>query len=147
MFNCDNKNNYDCKNLFELEKLISSKLEDEFQFRIPVLIKAKEDLIEIIENNPFKNNSNIKNQHFTMTSKNISENRIEELYNYKENLNKTGKNPNNDEFIIINNTIYLLCPNGYHKTKFHNNFFEKKLAISCTSRNLRTINKMIELSS
>lgn len=81
-----------------------------------------------------------------MASNSISENKVKELYNYKKNLNKTGKNPNNDEFIIINSTIYLFCPKSYYETKFHNNFFEKKPDISCTSRNLRTINKMLELS-
>ncbi|MGL6298310.1 MAG: DUF1697 domain-containing protein, partial [Methanobacteriaceae archaeon] len=54
IFKCGNNSEYSCENLFELENLISSNLEEEFNFKIPVLIKTKEDLIEIIENNPFK---------------------------------------------------------------------------------------------
>ena len=40
-----------------------------------------------------------------------------------------------DKYIISKREIYLFLPNGYGRTKLNNNFFEKKLDISATTRN------------
>lgn len=47
---------------------------------------------------------------------------------------------------LINNVIYIHCPNGYGKTKLSNNMIEKKLNVSATSRNLKTVVKLCELA-
>ena len=52
-----------------------------------------------------------------------------------------------DEFQLIENAIYLYCPNGYGNTKLNNNLFEKKLKIATTTRNWNTISKLVELSN
>jgi uncharacterized protein (DUF1697 family) len=38
-------------------------------------------------------------------------------------------------------------PNGYGRTNLNNNFFEKKLGISATTRNWRTVNKLVDIVS
>ena len=43
-------------------------------------------------------------------------------------------------------TIYLYLPNGYGRTKFNNNFFEKKLRVSATTRNWRTVNSVYDIA-
>jgi uncharacterized protein (DUF1697 family) len=47
-----------------------------------------------------------------------------------------------DEFIINNICTYVYTPRGYGKTKLTNTFFENKLKISATTRNLNTLNSI-----
>jgi uncharacterized protein (DUF1697 family) len=46
---------------------------------------------------------------------------------------------NEDDFQLKNREVYLFCRNGYGTTKLSNNFFEKKLNITATTRNWKTI--------
>jgi uncharacterized protein (DUF1697 family) len=49
-----------------------------------------------------------------------------------------------DRFIISNKEAYLYCPNGYGRTKYSNDFFEKKLGVTATTRNLETVNALLQ---
>jgi uncharacterized protein (DUF1697 family) len=51
-----------------------------------------------------------------------------------------------DEFILKGKEIYLHCPDGYGRSKLNNNFFEKKLKVTATTRNWRTVNELIKLA-
>lgn len=52
-----------------------------------------------------------------------------------------------DQFQVVGNTVYVFCPHGYGRTKLHNGFFESKLKTQATTRNWKTIHKLIELAS
>ena len=41
--------------------------------------------------------------------------------------------------------VYLYCPNGYGKTKLSNTFIEKKLGVTATTRNWKSVLKLCEL--
>jgi uncharacterized protein (DUF1697 family) len=51
-----------------------------------------------------------------------------------------------DEFAHWGKVIYNYCPNGYGNTKLTNTFFEKKLTLTATSRNLKTITELLVLA-
>ena len=51
-----------------------------------------------------------------------------------------------DRFNIIGSTVYLYCPNGYGQTKLTNTFFENKLKVRATTRNWKTVKKLLELA-
>jgi uncharacterized protein (DUF1697 family) len=51
-----------------------------------------------------------------------------------------------DEFRVASREIYLHFPNGYGRTKLNNTFFEKKLAVPATTRNWRTVTKLVDLA-
>ena len=50
-----------------------------------------------------------------------------------------------DEFSVIGQTIYLSCPNGYGNTKLSNSFFENKLKVKATTRNLKTCSELFRI--
>lgn len=50
-----------------------------------------------------------------------------------------------DKYIIKGKYIYLHCPNGYGNTKLTNSLFEKKLKITATTRNWKTVLKLREM--
>ena len=43
--------------------------------------------------------------------------------------------------------VYLHCPDGYGDSKLINSFWEKKLGVAATTRNWRTVNKLLEMAS
>jgi len=68
-----------------------------------------------------------------------------EIKDLKLNLNFNTKNKY-EKISISLVTIYLYLPNGYGRTKFNNNFFEKKLRVSATTRNWRTVNSVYDIA-
>ncbi|MNR52609.1 hypothetical protein D3C85_1724770 [compost metagenome] len=50
-----------------------------------------------------------------------------------------------DEYHVKGLTVYLLIRKNYGESKFSNNFIEKKLGVSATTRNWETVNKLIQL--
>jgi uncharacterized protein (DUF1697 family) len=54
---------------------------------------------------------------------------------------------NGDEFQVFDKEIYLFCPNGYGRTKFSNSFFERKLSVSATTRNWKTVKALFEIAN
>ncbi|MVZ65145.1 DUF1697 domain-containing protein [Sphingobacterium sp. DK4209] len=50
-----------------------------------------------------------------------------------------------EEFLCTEKHIYYYLPNGAANAKLSNSFFEKKLKIKATGRNINTVNKMLNL--
>jgi uncharacterized protein (DUF1697 family) len=125
-----------------IEDAIVSEIFKQFEHDVHVLVLTKDKLTTIFNSNPFltKNPTiNISKLHVTFlnTEPDISNKHdIEALVIESE-----------DEFIIHKNSVYLHCPNGQAKTKLTTNLFEKKLKSPATTRNWKTISKLVELSS
>jgi uncharacterized protein (DUF1697 family) len=51
-----------------------------------------------------------------------------------------------DTYEIAGSEVYIHCPNGFGKTLFSNNFFEKHLQTVATTRNWRTVQTLLSLS-
>ncbi len=50
-----------------------------------------------------------------------------------------------EQFSIVDQQVYLLCPNWYGTTKLSNNFLERKLKVSATTRNWNTVCQIGEI--
>lgn len=124
-----------------IEQLIIKEIEKKFGYSIKVLVITKTHLTTIFESNPFleRENTDVTKLYVTLLNKQPDIKRIEQI----EQLKTT----NQDTFVIIDKTVYLHCPIGYGRTKLNNNLFERKLNVDATSRNWRTISKLIELSN
>ncbi len=122
-----------------LENLIQKKISGKFGFQVPVMVKNRDEIINVLENNPFvsKRKEDITKLHVTFLSDEpdeVSINKIE-----KEKFKP-------DEFIVSSSTVYLFCPNGYGRTKLTNNFFENKFHVVATTRNWKTVNELNRLA-
>jgi len=40
----------------------------------------------------------------------------------------------------------VYCPNGYGNTKINNTFFENKLKVTATTRNLKTVKELVRIA-
>jgi len=123
-----------------LGKRIALKIFDTFSINVPVLILSVEELKYILQNNPFINDPAKDSAfiHLTFLSAIPERTDIEKL---------TSKNYLPDEFKWMDNVIYLYCPNGYGKTRLTNTFFESKLKITATTRNIKTANELLLIST
>ncbi|KZX14902.1 hypothetical protein MBCUT_18550 [Methanobrevibacter cuticularis] len=127
-----------------IEKLIENNLKKDFGYDVYCIVKTQKDLINLIDNNPFKENPS-KFLYFTLLSEKPKDSLIDEINN--ELSKYEGSNRENrldDKFLIDSNEIYLLC-DKYGRTKFNNNYFESKLNTVATTRNWNTVNKLIAM--
>ncbi len=122
---------------------IASKIEKAifktYNFEVPVVVITANDIKQAVESNPFLNNEAVSNNQLHLTF-------LQGIPN-SEYLVKIASYPTgSDQFIIKNRVIYLCCQDKYHKSKLSNNFFETKLKVSATTRNWKTVLKLLELS-
>lgn len=126
----------------KLEQTIKTAIKNQFGYTINLLVLTKQELETVFYNNPFI----VKNTEIDITKLYVS------LLNTAPDLNKISEIKafivnSDDEFIITEKRIYLYLPNGSAKTKLTNNLFEKKLKTVATTRNWKSITKLIELSN
>ncbi len=124
----------------EIAQKISNALFQHFKCDIPVLILEKEELKWAYNLNPFIQDeaTDISKLYITFLESLPNKNRVIDL--------ETKPLNTIDFFKISTKFVYLYCNNGYGKTKLNNRFFEKKLNTNATTRNWKTIAKLIELS-
>ncbi len=120
----------------ELSSIISQKIKDHFGFDVTVIIRTKEEINKVIDNTPFVN-KDINKLGVVFLSGTPTLSPTEEINKHKDD---------SEEFFISGKEIYLYLPNGFGRTKLSNNFFERKLKLSATSRNWRTVIKLVEIA-
>ena len=122
-----------------LQKRIAEQIEQGLALSVPLLVLEEEYLKMVSESNPFAKREGIDltKLHVTFLSVEPDKEKIVKIEPEKYLP---------DEFIIIEKVIYLICPDGYGRTKLHNNFFESKLKVDATTRNWKTVNALVELA-
>ena len=119
-----------------LEKSIKMSIFDHFGFDVPILVKTKDQLEKIFNDCPFPEDKKV-NSYFAMLSEAPDKELVDEA---------SKKVYLNEEFIILKDCIYFYCANGYGNAKFNLSYFEKKLNVNATSRNYKTMVKLLSLS-
>lgn len=120
----------------EIAELISKKIKKVFKYEVPVILKTKKELKEIIAGNPFIINSTIETKKLYVAYLNQT---LKETKKIKE------FDFGNDVYKVVNDIVYLKYAIGAGKTKLTNNIIEKKLDVIATTRNWRTTCKLLEL--
>src|SRR5947199_4099223 len=123
----------------ELTRTIEAKIQRDFGFTVPVLIKTSKELAQIVHDNPLLKvkGIDVSKLHVTFLSNappKTAANALEDLATTRE------------RFRILNREIYLYCPDGYGKSKLTNNIIEKKFSLVATTRNWRTVNALLKMA-
>lgn len=122
----------------DLEVILETSILKRFGFEVPVIVRNLEELEKSVNRNPFyTQNVDIDHLYLTFLKEGPTNENLEKLqsFNYEP-----------DKFEIEKNEIFIYCEGKYHLTKLSNNFFEKKLKVGATTRNWKTILKLLELS-
>lgn len=125
----------------KLEQSITHAIKNQFSYTINLLVLTKKELETVFNNNPFI----IKNAEIDIAKLCVS------LLHTEPDLDNIPKiealiSDSDDKFILVEKRVYLYLPTGSAKTKLTNNLFEEKLKTVATTRNWKTITKLVELS-
>ncbi len=123
----------------KLAATIAKEIKSVFTFDVPTIVKNIDELKQIIANNPFtKDNKKLTEfLHVTFLA----------TAPVKANVDSNAKlHFADDAFAIIDNAVYLYCPNSYSSSKLTNGFFENKLKVIATTRNWKTCNELVSIA-
>ena len=115
----------------EVQDQISQLIKDKYGYEVPSFAYSTKDWKNILKKCPYEEGD--KKIYFTF---------LDQVPEAKE---LQVKKAETDEFTVIDNVVYLYCL-SYGKTKLSNNLFENKLKVTATSRNFRTVNKLLQLA-
>jgi len=123
----------------ELTRTIEAKIQRDFGFTVPVLIKTSKELEQIVRDNPLLRvkGIDVSKLHVTFLSHAPPKTAAKVL----EDLATTR-----ERFRILNREVYLYCPDGYGISKLTNTTIEKKFSLVATTRNWRTVNALLKMA-
>jgi len=124
-------------NALKIEATIQKAIFSHFGFEVSVLIKTREDLQHIFDASPFVADEK-KASYFMMLHDTPEDTLVKEA---------SEKVYEDEVYHIINDCLYFYCEKGYGKAKFNMNYFERKLKTFATSRNYKTMIKLLEMST
>ncbi|MCK0134321.1 DUF1697 domain-containing protein [Arenibacter sp. S6351L] len=122
----------------KVSQIIKEGIYTTFGFDVPVLAKTFIEWKEIIAQSPFEEHNDLETKKWYYVL--LQETPCKELIN-----NLQQEQFANERFVISNSCVYLYCDKGYGKAKCDNNFFEKKLQVTATTRNHRTMIQLLEM--
>lgn len=119
-----------------LESMVRQSIQTQWGYEVPTMMIQASELKRIVEASPHHDHD-LSHRHLTLLSKQPT-----------AALAQAILPPDNasDGFLISGRSVYVVCPNGYSKTKWNNAFFESKLKCRATPRNWKTISKLIEMA-
>lgn len=124
----------------DIPQLIENEILSKFSFVVPAMIRTADELNTLLSVNPFLNEANFDPAKMAVIflHETPSEIQIEKVSNI---------NYPPDKFQIIGSEIFIYCPNGFGKTKLYTNFFEKKMGVTGTARNWKTITTILHMTA
>ena len=126
--------------LDNLSELIREKILSEYGFSVPVVLRTADEMKKIVGSNPFLNQKGIDDSKLHVTF-------LSELPT-KAALGKLAELESHpDQFRVRGREVYLYCPGGYGRTKLSNTAFEKSLSLDATTKNWKTVNTLVKMSS
>jgi uncharacterized protein (DUF1697 family) len=122
----------------KLPTVISGRIEKEFGFKVPVVLRTAEELARAAAENPFLRAAvDPKSLHVLFLVDLPDPRDVAAL--------DPGRSPP-DEFAVIDREVFLKCPNGVARTRLTNDYFDRALRTVSTGRNLQTVRKLLELA-
>jgi len=119
-----------------IENIIHKAIIAHFGFEVSILVRTRQELQAVFDNCPFLDEKKI-NSYFTLLHSIPEKNLIESVSHISYP---------NEEFVITDACIYFYCSMGYGNVKFNSNLFERKLKTTTTTRNYKTMVKLLSLS-
>jgi len=121
----------------ELRATVEQSIKSHFGFDVPAIVISPDELKSIIDNNPFLDGSrDLERIYVTFLNEAPDQDRL-------RSFGEVDYSP--EEFIPSGKTIYGHSPNGFARAKLNNNFYENKLKVTATTRNWRSVNKLMEM--
>ena len=123
----------------DISSVISASILSRFGYRIPIITRTAREFLEIVQANPFvEAGAEADKLHVMFLAELPDGAQVEAL--------DPNRSPG-DEFAVLGREIYLHCPNGVARTKLTNSYFDSRLSTTSTTRNWRTVLRLLELAT
>ena len=121
----------------KLADRIEKAIEQEFGLKIKTMARSRAEIEGIVENNPFDGQfENDKDLHVFFLDEELAEEKRDLLL---------SNNSATEMFAVRGREIYCLLRVGVLDSLMGKDYIGKKLKVSATARNWRTVNKILEL--
>ena len=121
----------------KLAAKIEKAIEKEFGLQIKTMVRSISEIEDIIKNNPFDGQfENDKDLHVFFLDEELPAEKSELLL---------SNNNENEMFDVQNREIFYLSHISFSDSLMGKDYIGKKLKVSATARNWRTVNKVLEL--
>lgn len=120
----------------DTEKVLEAGIRDTFGFNVNVIVRNAEDLSTALSGVPADYHDETKT-YFMFFKEKVNIRTAEKKFRHEDS---------NDVLSIFHGHAVLYCHNGYGKTKLSNNFVEKVLDITATTRNYRTVCRLLDMA-
>ena len=120
----------------KIQDVVHAVILKDFGFDVPTLAVTQEAVESILKTNPFADEE--ENRLYFVLLKNPPEKSL--VDQFKE------QKFENEDFHITDQCVYLVCKKGYGNAKLNNNLIERKLKVEATTRNLKTMQKLLEMT-
>lgn len=118
---------------------LEAHLEKQLGYPVEVFVRTPDELQAIIDHNPFKGKEKVEEmQYISFLSDEPDKKCAEELLSFNNEI---------DTFSIHHRELYANVVKNGQKSRFEPAFVERKLKVLSTTRNMKTVNKMLELST
>jgi uncharacterized protein (DUF1697 family) len=125
-------------NAGKLTDAIEKRIGRDLGLSVTVLLRTQQQLAKVFAGNPFAaDETEPAKLHVTFLAAKPDPARVRKL---------DPKRAEPDEFRVVGQDVYLHCPNGYGKSKLTNAYFEKQLGVAATTRNWKTVTKLVDLT-
>ncbi len=131
--------NSDLQDYNLIEQKIKAAIFSHYQFQVPVFILSPTALKTARDNLPFSSIDVAEDGSKVLLCflSELPSNSVDLLSPYLKST---------EQLCIVDNVLYLHCQEGYGRSKLTHSIIEKKLQVSATSRNLKTVDKLIALA-
>jgi uncharacterized protein (DUF1697 family) len=120
-----------------MEAQIGQEIKNKIDHEIVVIVKTMDELRRIVASHPFEDSGDQDKLYVTILSHDPAAPDIEILM---ETMNEI------DRHVVENRAVYSYYGEGYGTSKRSNNFIEKILKVSATTRNWNTMKAIYELA-
>jgi uncharacterized protein (DUF1697 family) len=123
----------------EIAAKIEKAILKRFNYSIPAMIRTDQEIKNIMSLNPFLPEENFDPSKMAVMflHEKATEGQIQKVLNI-------DYPP--DKFKVTGGEIFIYCPDGFGRTKLYTNFFEKKMGVTGTARNWKTITTILEIA-
>lgn len=126
-------------NIDTVSEILASAIASRFGFSVPVIVLNYRQLVSAFEQCPFSDDGYSKPVGVYISF-------MSDVPGHIENQKIADSASPDEQWAVKDRFLYLSCPSGYGRTKLTNDLVEKCCGVHATTRNIRTVKKLISIA-
>jgi uncharacterized protein (DUF1697 family) len=121
-------------------RAVEERIAADLGLEIPVIARTADQLLDLVDSNPLADaDEDPTRLHVTFLSAPPDQRKVAALAALEGRFGA-------DRFEVVGQDVVLHCPGGYGETKLNNAYFERRLGVTATTRNWRTVCTLADMA-